>query len=371
MNCKKPWARKFLTDSFGKTFMSKKYKEKRENDLFETEKALMPETQEFATRKKKIDSVNREIYVLQARLRELKIQKRLLEAGADSTKKSDEKKTGDGLSIKCPIGECRGFVSSFSMQCGVCDGTLCKECREQVFDGEEHTCNPDTLETVKLLKKDTKNCPNCKTMIHKIEGCDQMYCTQCHTAFSWRTGEVVIGERIHNPHYYEYLRTVRGGEMPREVGDIPCGGIPTERDMYKYWGNRDVMMRLRLLIHVERVEFRNYTTDRIANNRDLRVKYLNNEITEEQFKRSVQRREKDVEKRREILAVLNTLVVAGSDIMRNLIANEDVDACIKSFDALCEFVNVSMSEISKLYNCVALRVIDSMYITTRKDCFDI
>lgn len=363
MNCKKPWARKFLTDSFGKSFMSKKYKEKRENDLFETEKALMPETQEFATRKKRMDSINKELYTLQARIRELKIQKRILEAGGDYTKRPEEKKTD--VSIKCPIGECRGFVNSFTLQCGVCDGKLCKECREQVFDGIEHTCNPDTVETVKLLKKDTKNCPSCKTLIHKIEGCDQMYCTQCHTAFSWRTGEVVIGERIHNPHYFEYLRATRG-DLPREMGDIPCGGIPTERDARKFWQNKPIMDRMRLLTHVERVEFRNYTTDRIANNRDLRIKYLNNEITEDQFKRSVQRRAKDVEKRREILAVLNTLVVAGSDILRNLIANDDPDMCITSFDTLREFVNTSISEISKLYNCVVPFITDNMYISSKK-----
>jgi hypothetical protein len=367
MNCKKPWVRKFLTDSFGKTFMSKKYKEKRENDLFETEKALMPETQEYAVRRKKLDDVNRDIRALQNRLRELKIQKRTLEAGGDviDTKKSTDKSAS--LSIKCPIGECRGFVSSITMQCGVCDGKLCKECHEQISEGEEHTCNPDTVETVKLLKKDTKNCPSCKTSIHKIEGCDQMYCTQCHTAFSWRTGDVVIGVRIHNPHYFEYLRTIKGGAPPpREVGDIPCGGIPSERDMSKYWNNGDVMKRLRLLVHVERIEFRNYTTDRIENNRDLRVRYINNEITEEQFKRSIQRRAKDIEKRREILTVLNTLVVAGSDIMRNLISNGDEDMCLTSFDALCEFVNVSMSDISKLYNCVAPVIVESIYCSTRK-----
>lgn len=363
MNCKKPWIRKFLTDSFGKTFVSKKYKEKRENDLFETEKALMPETQEYAIRTKEIDAVNKEIYQLQNRLRELKIHKRILEAGGSI---SVIPKTHVNLSIKCPIGECRGFVNSATMVCGVCEGKLCKECREQIL-GDSHECNPDTVETVKLLKKDTKSCPSCKTSIHKIEGCDQMYCTQCHTAFSWRTGDIVLGERIHNPHYFEYLRTRDGGGAPpREVGDIPCGGIPSERAMSKYWKNGDVMNRLRLLVHVERVEFRNYRTDRVANNRDLRVKYINNEITEEQFKKSIQRRAKDVEKRREIIAVLNTLVVAGSDIMRNLNANGDVEMCISNFDALCEFVNKTMQDVSKLYMCVVPSIEGSMYIYTLK-----
>lgn len=385
MNCKKPWSRKFLTDSFGKTFMTKKYKEKREKDLFETEKALMPATQEYAVRKRELEAVNKEIYELQKRLRLLKEHKKVLETNGVVFSRSDKKKE---LSIKCPLGECRGFVDSDTMQCGVCSGTLCKKCHEPVdtdkpggSDTPPHECNPDTIETVKLLKRDTKNCPNCKTAIHKIEGCDQMYCTQCHTAFSWRTGEVVIGERIHNPHYYEYMRTrgldprdapVPGGRggvapIPREAGDMPCGGIPGDHDMRIYRKEHSIMMRLRLLVHVERVEFGHYATDRVSNNLDLRVKYINGDITEEQFKQSIQRRAKDAEKRREILAVLNTLVIAGSDIMRNLLETTDIKTCVENFDALCEFVNTSMRDISKLYNCVVPKVHNSTHIITLKD----
>jgi len=38
-----------------------------------------------------------------------------------------------------------------------------------------------------------------------VKNCDQMYCTQCNTAFSWKTGTLETG-RIHNPHYYEQIR---------------------------------------------------------------------------------------------------------------------------------------------------------------------
>ena len=46
-----------------------------------------------------------------------------------------------------------------------------------------------------------------------VKNCDQMYCTSCHTPFSWITGKIVTGA-IHNPHYFQYLRQ-HGMQIPR------------------------------------------------------------------------------------------------------------------------------------------------------------
>ena len=346
MNCKNVWNREMLTEKFGKTFMTKKYKEKREKDLFETEKALLPETQPYATAKKELDQINKEIFELQARLKRLKTRKALIQMGETPGVPRESVKTAK-LNIKCPVNDCRGYVDSNTMTCGICNGKTCKECHEEI-KGENHTCDPNTVETVKMMKKDTKSCPKCMEGIHKIEGCDQMYCTQCHTAFSWRTGEIVIGGRIHNPHYYEYLRKMRSGaEPPREIGDIPCGGIPNVyKFMIKNGKDDELMIFHRTLVHVEQSEIRNYRTDnRIEGNRDLRIKFLNNEITEKQFKTTLQRREKEREKKQEISQVLNTLLVAGSEILRrNPVSKEETRE-------LKKFINDAMKRVSKLYTC--------------------
>jgi hypothetical protein len=87
---------------------------------------------------------------------------------------------------------------------------------------EGHECKEDDLSTVRLIRKETKPCPKCSARISKIDGCDQMWCVECKTAFSWKSGNVVNGA-IHNPHYYEYLRKTQGF-VPR--ADNPCGEIP-------------------------------------------------------------------------------------------------------------------------------------------------
>lgn len=340
MNCKKPWNREMLTQKLGKTFVTKKYKEKREKDLFETEKALLPATQEEATAQKEIAKINAEIHELQRRLKTLKARKLIYQMGGTPGVVPTKKVTK--LNIKCPYKDCRGYVDSTNMKCGLCENETCKECHEEI--SESHTCNPNTVESVKMLKKDTKNCPNCMEGIYKIEGCDQMYCTKCNTAFSWRTGEIVIGEGIHNPHYYEYLR--RTGHIEREIGDIPCGGIPHMSQMKKYMNDNTIMTFHRALVHIEREEVPIYRRNNIfQGNRDLRIKFLNNQITEKQFKTTLQRREKEYEKKTEISQILNTCIVVGSEILRGKNIHQRIES-------LKEFINESMGRVSKLYNCV-------------------
>jgi hypothetical protein len=121
--------------------------------------------------------------------------------------------------IKCPMLSCNGLLND-KMHCILCKSYACSSCHELKSLDEEHKCNPDTVETVNMLKTDTKSCPKCQSSIYKIDGCDQMWCTQCHTAFSWKTG--IVETKIHNPHYYEWMRkNSANGAIPREIGDNP------------------------------------------------------------------------------------------------------------------------------------------------------
>jgi hypothetical protein len=142
----------------------------------------------------------------------------------------------------CPGEGCRGFLDD-KWLCGVCDLSVCRHCHVGLGEDEVveehhgaaagpgvpaegskmrlHICNPDQVATAKMLARDTKPCPKCKALISKIDGCDQMWCTQCQTPFSWITGQVEVG-RVHNPHYYEWQRRNKGrsGALLGEPGDV-------------------------------------------------------------------------------------------------------------------------------------------------------
>ena len=108
--------------------------------------------------------------------------------------------------MKCQYEECKGFISQ-SYKCGLCEKYTCSKC--YLPETEGHQCKETDVASAKLIKEETRPCPSCSTRIYKIGGCDQMWCTDCRTAFSWNTGKVVNGV-IHNPHYYEYLRNTQG-----------------------------------------------------------------------------------------------------------------------------------------------------------------
>ena len=126
----------------------------------------------------------------------------------------------------CPVEECHGFLGA-DFTCALCAGKVCDGCHEILAGSAEtqsHVCDPVTVASVKAIVAESRPCPQCGAAISKVDGCDQMWCTQCHTTFSWRTGAKEDGT-THNPHYYEWMRR-SGLAIPRAVDGGPGGGGP-------------------------------------------------------------------------------------------------------------------------------------------------
>ena len=401
-SCAKEWSRKFLAEKFPKSFICGSWKKHRENVLFEKELALLPATQAIIEEKKEneqlrseitaeianIDRTISEIYkntIDELQHKRLKLRRDLNAIGIE---KNDAAKTPKTFIRACSVEDCRGFLST-QWKCGLCDVYTCPDCH--VTKGTErngtHECKPDDLATAKLLATDTKCCPNCATGIFKIEGCDQMWCTQCHTAFSWNTGR--IETRIHNPHYYEWHRQ-NGSAPPREAGDIQCGReldyrfsdiMQTRLKQYLGINVRDkledVALRVfeeisdivRSVIHLREVQLPRYRVDNVENNLDLRVKYLCKEIDKTGFQINIQRKNKKHEKHQEIYDVIQLLITTITDIMYRVRAELDsntgvIDFTLKNItdivresDTIVAYVNACLVEISNTYNSKLKRVL--------------
>ena len=123
----------------------------------------------------------------------------------------------------CPKDGCIGLVaeSDDGLVCKVCDTLVCKRCH-MVMVTDAHACKNSDVESVKAMSKDTKPCPSCAVPIYKIDGCDQMWCVKCNTSFSWDLRTINTGP-VHNPHYFQWLRSQTNGDIPRVQGDVVGG----------------------------------------------------------------------------------------------------------------------------------------------------
>jgi hypothetical protein len=354
----------------------------------------------------------------------------------------------------CPIESCRGFLSQ-QWKCGLCNVFTCSKCNvpkcnvpkqkcnvpkqkcnvpkptdqntkintneltdaqdETETDENEHVCNPDDVATAELLAKDTKPCPQCGTGIFKIDGCDQMWCTECRTAFNWRTGNLETGH-FHNPHYFEYQR--RMGSDVRNILDMPCNALgpdqyhgilhhlirqvmPKHKTDANVVKDKDARGKKHPLVkettaHNIRERTTGYATsihyfadrilpryrpDAIQNNQELRVQYLTEQISLAEFKSALSRESKQFNRKIEIGQVIQTVVFGMSDILtrlvnflreayehqqnqsseqRHIVDENIILGMFSEIDALVEYANECLDFICKQYKLtrVALFVRD-------------
>jgi hypothetical protein len=384
-SCGREWNRQFMRENFTNVFMTGRLKKHRENTLFEQEKALLPSTQPIVENMikrehnyKRIAEVQAQIDALIYRRRDIERENYELGRNPRSTERSEFVRA-------CPNEHCRGYLST-QWKCGICEQWVCPDCHEiKGFVRDiEHTCNPDNLATARLLSRDTKPCPKCHTGIFKIDGCDQMWCTQCHTAFNWRTGR--IQDTVHNPHYFEWLRR-NGNQIPRDQGDVPCGHNQLTHVTYreianmlrgKHSSHALAMASATLMENVVRntihlryavMDQRNQDNEYTTKNQDLRVQYLRKIIGEDEFKIKLQQNEKKYQKKREINNVYDVLVNTISDItlrfQQHLQSSAPGRCSMEILDEIHPIINYAnecFQDIAKTYGSKPIRIGDNMRI---------
>ena len=364
MNCRKEWSREFLASHLPHAFMFGDYKRMRETLLFEEQKPLLAATQAmvpFERKRRGLQQMKEKVMDELAYFRYIddfrgaRDQDYLLElittkinSLTNSRKHTTEAKK---FIMKCPSQECRGFLST-RYKCGTCSVNVCPECHEEKTDA--HICNSDTIKTVEELRKSTRNCPTCQTPIYKSSGCDQMWCIQCHTAFSWSRGTVEKGI-VHNPHYFEFMRSQ--GNVVRNPNEMVCGGLPDQYRLVNKFNRQsqdrvDVSALYRKAAHYRHAVLDFLPTGREnVDHQDLRLEYLLNDITEKEFKSKLQRREKERHKNREYRQVVETYVNVMEELIRQIDSDQLTPLQVKlQEEELVDMINKRVRTLSEVYN---------------------
>lgn len=412
MNCNVTWDLAFMKGSFTKKFLVNEYRSFRTKLLFDAERILFPQTQVIMEYKLQLQRLNMQIAefssVLIDKRKELRtLLERLTGLHQEIKRKGVEvpvlqqqivdvhqsvdtiRKEHDEISImltskvaeknnldttfrarnvsvmtKCPSAECRGYLNN-DFCCGLCNVVVCQRCHE-IQDDKDHVCDANAVANVKLISTETRSCPKCMVKISKIDGCDQMFCIKCHTAFSWNTGLIENGT-IHNPHYIEMMR--QGRSLNRNLLEVRCG---REIDMTfiesNYERGSDQIHQLCFIVMTLRTYYLPVYVNAASNNQDLREKYLGNLIPESEFQRLLYIRARDTERQREMGYVLHMFVNVMTEIIyryfaelteTGLVQNE---IYINETRWVSEYTREHLNTINTLYNSKDRSIINHIRI---------
>jgi hypothetical protein len=333
--CKKQFSDLNIKTIFGTKFFNEAYKEKKKDEYFAVEEQQFQESSSelFLEQQLKKWNLKRKRLLWQSKNPDLNKQEReeiIIKLQHLLQKFPKKEKTKNIQIWKC---NCGGYV--LKNVCNKCATVFCARCFETT--STSHQCNDSVLKSVQLIQKDSKNCPKCKSLVFKIDGCDQMFCTICYTAFSWQT-LCIVTSRVHNPHYYELLQK---GVLNREIMDIPCGGIPSITDFPE---NLQMSRIIRCL-----VDFQESNTVSPIDNADIRKKFLLGTMNQKVFKNTLFARYKRFQFNTEVAGIKATFITCVSDLLRNLLENKNMEQFITSYKILLDITKKHVAQVKKDY----------------------
>lgn len=403
MYCKAELSEDFIYKHTAKVWRTTLYKIHRERLLFDLERMKLPETQEKAVTYKdariKLKAMRKllreesgllyklyedaethreEILAVSERVTE---QQRIIRELRRTVALFGETR-GEAVRVLaqgCPNAECRGFLNEESA-CKLCNREFCSRCLGELVEGDNHICDEMVVSSVSAIRVDAKPCPSCGEVISKVDGCDQMWCTECHTTFSWLTGEKVLGI-THNPHYYEWMRAT-GQRLERNPDDRVCefplishiqgafdvgvveavGGVRINAALVKKLGPGCVLpcrqrQLLTLLYYHQRLTHFEHVVNQgldiaAPDNLDLRVMYLINELSEKDFKKMIYKREKIYRRNCALNQIYTMTYNVAIDLFARFLSNASIpntNKIIAEFGVLLRHSNECLAAVGSMY----------------------
>ena len=391
MNCKKAWSQKFLVSNLNQTWVSKDYKEHRKKFLTEQQIAKLPESMAAAAQYKKKEEYKKQANAVKEKLDEVRAvarklddeHRQLLQAVYRAERGETSEKNEIKFMMPCPVDDCRGLLST-AYKCEICKTYACSKClvpTGHIRDDPNHVCNENDVKSAQLIKDSTKPCPGCGERIFKTSGCDQMWCTKCHTTFSWKTSAIITNTTIHNPHYYEWQRkNGTNGNAIRNPGDVVCGGLPAyynfsrairtilDSKLARQYSHEIMNFKLsdfymhihRFASHISYYDLdRERTRVRTCSDFQMdRVYYINKIIDHAEFGKRIIQKDKTRQRAVDKVYVYEMINAVLIDLVAYIINNRDsenaVDILLQKKKEMYEFAvycNEQFKELSAIQNC--------------------
>lgn len=286
MGCHMEFTEKFLVDTIGKQFITQVVKPKIISELMKDQKENLPLVQKLVD--------------WERQTREDKKQARF-GIPPKRGKRPDLMTPGKNTIFPCPRKDCRGFV--MNAECGTCNSQVCLKCHE--LSEQNHICNPEDVASVQSIQADSKPCPKCATNIFKTQGCNHMFCTNCSTHFDWASLRVL--SQSSNGHYNglaQYNQNAATLDRPEDDPEAGAGAVCTETPFSLYRHRtplesftfelppeikQSLYDDVDIIRNVKRSKFNENQIEQVHTHslQELQVKFLLNDITEEQWAKQV------------------------------------------------------------------------------------
>jgi len=401
LHCRYKFSTQFLLDILPNRFKDTKYKEYKKNQYFEKEKFLFSETvYEINNMKKKQYYINKynellinrkntnciiqkslygvdmdliktiienlDVYVT-FNLEELKQFKNeymeyreklskinlLIMETQDQNKnilmklKNKEllKRKRNDFKKHCIYNECKGFLNNNNI-CIICNSKVCIQCNNLIKD-DNHICNPDEINSYNIIIQNSKPCPKCNIHIEKEKDtCNDMYCTECNTKFNWATLKIIKNSNnyFHNPHHQELLHT-----------DI----LPTKILIkLESIGDLSILRLNRLYFYLIQEILPKYVN--INDTKNIRMKFLTNQIDEKKYKKELFRNNKIQNKKDDFYNIFNNnlkkikTIIEKFVVEYDLVQNESLILLLHSTNNdiknLIKTINIEFLTLKNRYN---------------------
>jgi hypothetical protein len=183
-----------------------------------------------------------------------------------------------------------------------------------------------------------------------------MYCVSCQTPFSWNTGKIVTSGVIHNPHYYEWLKR-NGQDLPRNPGDVPCGGYPRSWELRRLpRGFPEKLQQLftefhRICMEIQDVSTRNWQAhlQQDAGNR-INVQFLLGEYDEKRWGQLLAVQERKKKRDREVQEIFAAFRMVAVELLNRYQNYRDLGSV--PIEKAMEFVQQICVESSGLIDMI-------------------
>jgi len=335
MDCKRVFPRSFCIATLGKVYYNSVYKPYILDANVQLQKQLLKSSQPFADYELK-----RREMIEKRRFRQYIEMPPIPELQDISTS-----------SFPCPNNNCRGFV--FGTKCGICKKEVCVLCREMKKD-PSHECDPDIAKSIAQLISDSRPCPRCQTLIHRIEGCDHMHCTFCGVHFHYVTLRILsmsTNEHYRNTQIIGITRPINTGNendmcefdlddgIPQTVFQTVVSDKRLEKLLYD---DRNCIK----FIKNSKFDERHILNTCAKKLNDVRVKFLLGEITDSRFTSTIrscyETRDKNIDISVLFLIFLNGLKSLQFRLYRKEVTETAaLDECKELFTVMnTEFQNI-------------------------------